>query len=58
MKSDVVQEKKNTLNALSLPAKNTITVALKRLQVIEELIQWAKEMQEDAEMLDEAQSFC
>ncbi|WP_163937564.1 type I restriction endonuclease subunit R [Paraferrimonas sp. SM1919] len=51
LKSDVVQEKKyseliqNTLNKYH-------NRSIETAQVIEELIQWAKEMQEDAELLD------
>ena len=51
MKNDVVQEKKYSdriLTTLNKYHNRSIETA----QVIEELIQWAKEMQEDAEMVD------
>ncbi len=51
MKNDVVQEKKYSdriLTTLNKYHNRSIETA----QVIEELIQWAKEMQEDAEMLN------
>ncbi|GAK86890.1 type I restriction-modification system restriction subunit R [Vibrio ponticus] len=51
MKNDVVQEKKYSdriLTTLNKYHNRSIETA----QVIEELIQWAKEMQEDAELLD------
>lgn len=51
MKNDVVQEKKYSdriMNTLKKYHNRNIETA----QVIEELIQWAKEMQADAEMMD------
>ncbi len=51
MKNDVVQEKKYSERILSTLQKYH-NRSIETAQVIEELIQWAKEMQEDAEMLD------
>ncbi|HIH0941271.1 TPA: type I restriction endonuclease subunit R [Vibrio cholerae] len=51
MKNDVVQEKKYSDRILSTLNKYH-NRSIETAQVIEELIQWAKEMQEDAEMLD------
>ncbi|MCK7632217.1 type I restriction endonuclease subunit R [Shewanella putrefaciens] len=51
MKNDVVQEKKYSERIMSTLQKYH-NRSIETAQVIEELIQWAKEMQEDAEMLD------
>ncbi|MGF1758954.1 type I restriction endonuclease subunit R [Photobacterium sagamiensis] len=51
MKNDVVQEKKYSERILSTLQKYH-NRSIETAQVIEELIQWAKEMQEDAELLD------
>ena len=51
MKNDVVQEKKYSDRIMSTLQKYH-NRNIETAQVIEELIQWAKEMQEDAEMLD------
>ncbi|USD67709.1 type I restriction endonuclease subunit R [Vibrio sp. SCSIO 43136] len=52
MKNDVVQEKKYSDRILSTLQKYH-NRNIETAQVIEELIQWAKEMQEDAAMIDE-----
>ncbi len=51
MKNDVVQEKKYSERIMSTLQKYH-NRSIETAQVIEELIQWAKEMQEDAELLD------
>ncbi|MBR9728007.1 type I restriction endonuclease subunit R [Shewanella intestini] len=51
MKNDKVQEKKYSERIMSTLQKYH-NRSIETAQVIEELIQWAKEMQEDAEMLD------
>ncbi|WP_076586743.1 type I restriction endonuclease subunit R [Vibrio ostreicida] len=51
MKNDVVQEKKYSERIMSTLQKYH-NRNIETAQVIEELIQWAKEMQEDAEMVD------
>ncbi len=51
MKTDVVQEKKYSDRILTTLNKY-YNRSIETAQVIEELIQWAKEMQEDAELLD------
>lgn len=51
MKNDVVQEKKYSERIMSTLQKYH-NRSIETAQVIEELIQWAKEMQEDGELLD------
>ncbi|MEZ9356096.1 type I restriction endonuclease subunit R [Vibrio breoganii] len=51
MKNDVVQEKKYSERIMSTLQKYH-NRSIETAQVIEELIQWAKEMQEDAALLD------
>lgn len=51
MKNDVVQEKKYSDRILTTLHKYH-NRSIETAQVIEELIQWAKEMQDDAEMID------
>ncbi|RKF22275.1 type I restriction endonuclease subunit R [Alginatibacterium sediminis] len=51
MKNDVVQEKKYSDRIMATLQKYH-NRSVETAQVIEELIQWAKEMQEDAEMLE------
>ncbi|EDK28859.1 Restriction enzyme type I helicase subunit [Vibrionales bacterium SWAT-3] len=51
MKNDVVQEKKYSERIMSTLQKYH-NRSIETAQVIEELIQWAKEMQEDSELLD------
>ena len=51
MKNDVVQEKKFSERIMSTLQKYH-NRSIETAQVIEELIQWAKEMQADAEMMD------
>ncbi|MEZ8465425.1 type I restriction endonuclease subunit R [Vibrio splendidus] len=51
MKNDVVQEKKYSERIMSTLQKYH-NRSIETAQVIEELIQWAKEMQEDRELLD------
>ncbi|WP_311568640.1 type I restriction endonuclease subunit R [Photobacterium arenosum] len=51
MKNDVVQEKKYSERIMSTLQKYH-NRSIETAQVIEELIQWAKEMQADAEMMD------
>ena len=51
MKNDVVQEKKYSDRILTT-LKKYHNRSIETAQVIEELIQWAKEMQKDAELLD------
>ncbi|EAS44210.1 type I restriction endonuclease subunit R [Photobacterium profundum] len=51
MKNDVVQEKKYSERIMST-LKKYHNRSIETAQVIEELIQWAKEMQEDAALLD------
>ncbi|MDV7106252.1 type I restriction endonuclease subunit R [Vibrio sp. TH_r3] len=51
MKNDVIQEKKYSERIMSTLTKYH-NRSIETAQVIEELIQWAKEMQEDAELLD------
>ncbi|MCL4120544.1 UNVERIFIED_CONTAM: hypothetical protein GTU68_041409 [Idotea baltica] len=51
MKNDVVQEKKYSERIMST-LKKYHNRSIETAQVIEELIQWAKEMQEDGELLD------
>jgi type I restriction enzyme R subunit len=51
MKNDVVQEKKYSERIMSTLQKYH-NRSIETAQIIEELIQWAKEMQKDAEMLD------
>ncbi|MDH5934058.1 type I restriction endonuclease subunit R [Vibrio splendidus] len=51
MKNDVIQEKKYSERIMSTLQKYH-NRSIETAQVIEELIQWAKEMQEDGELLD------
>ncbi|MEZ8904668.1 type I restriction endonuclease subunit R [Vibrio sp. 10N.247.310.34] len=51
MKNDVVQEKKYSERIMSTLQKYH-NRSIETAQVLEELIQWAKEMQEDGELLD------
>lgn len=51
MKNDVVQEKKYSERIMAT-LKKYHNRSIETAQVIEELIQWAKEMQEDADMLE------
>ncbi|MGO2343599.1 type I restriction endonuclease subunit R [Vibrio litoralis] len=51
MKNDIVQEKKYSERIMSTLQKYH-NRSIETAQVIEELIQWAKEMQEDGELLD------